>query len=117
MLVGISLVRKAVCAVTATAESSSYGSPILALRAYWDRPRGLLFLVCLGATTPRSAASALSSSCLTFSLLRWRPHKCKIHPNSLLEQLGIVGPFDGGFGLALRRVFDQDVTLLAKSYL
>ena len=71
----------------------------------------LLFLVVWDSTSLSPGPALPSSTLLSFTLLWRRPYESKINPNCLIQELGIVGPFDRGFGFFLRRVLDKNVAL------
>ena len=66
-----------------------------------------LVILRFGTPAPLPSTSTLATSHLLPITLGWRrSHKRKVHFNSLVQQLGIMCAFDGGFGFLLRRVLD-----------
>ena len=89
------------CHLLVTSSALSRTSQLLSLR--------------FGASTSLSPALTLPTSALrSFTLLWWRPHESKINTNCLIQELGVVGAFDRGFGFFLRGVFDKNVALSEK---
>lgn len=71
------------------------------------------FPILRAATPPSPSLPGLP---LPLRILRgWRSHECKVDADGLVEQLGVVGALDGGFGFALGGEFDERVALVGKS--
>lgn len=82
------------------------------LNSYHD----FLFILdpILWTLTARSSAPqprGLSPSPQPLPLLWWRPHKREIHTDGLIQQFGLIRPFNGSLRLALCGIFDQSVAL------